>query len=603
MSASKRGGTPPPTEPGIGSNDRSIQASDSLRQTPRGSIRAGNLAHARATPEEISAAGLAQTGAADGLGSMETAIGVHASAQRSSDIVTRAEDSDAQSSNSETDPHNSLLGVVLAGRYQVIRKIGQGGMGAVYEAKHLAIGKRVAVKVLLEKFAKREAIIARLEQEARLATSIGHEHIIDINDFGNTEDGRTFVVMEYLEGESLAECLHREQQLPEQRILLIASQAASALAAAHDKGVIHRDVKPENLFLMRRKDEDFVKVVDFGISKSLRSSDPESIEHSPRLTQTGMVLGTPLYMSPEQARGDDEVDAGVDIYALGVIMYEASTGRVPFIGSNYLSVISQVLSEEAPAPRTLRPELSEEFEAIVLRSMAKNRNDRYATAADLLADIQTLLGDPKRSTERARITAPKRAAPALAPKRNATKIIIWAAAIAVLIGAVAVTVTVTMGGSSKNTAVAATPDARPVVVDAAVNQTPDASATPEAVIINIESEPSGAQILEGDAVQGETPFAYRAAKNSTEVIHLKAKLEGYEDAELTVRPFLDMERNKPIKVILKRVKKDPRIDNRGKNNGKTGDKTIPIDPKNGTTKPAGGGELGGFPSPTPGSKK
>src|SRR5690606_21443823 len=136
-----------------------------------------------------------------------------------------------------------IVGSTLSGRYLVTRKVGQGGMGAVYEATHTLIGKRVAVKVLLEKYAQREAIVKRLKQEAQLASSIGNEHIIDITDFGNTEDGRTFVVMEYLEGESLAECLARESKLPEQRILRIAQQAASALAAAHAKGVVHRDIK------------------------------------------------------------------------------------------------------------------------------------------------------------------------------------------------------------------------------------------------------------------------------------------------------------------------------------------------------------------------
>src|SRR4029078_1519813 len=188
-----------------------------------------------------------------------------------------------------------------------------------------------------------------------------------------------------LDGESLAECLARETRLPEQRILHIISQAASALAAAHAKGIVHRDIKAEKLFLLRRKDQDFVKVVDFGISKALRASD--EAEEQPRLTQTGMVLGTPLYMSREQARGDDELDHRVDVYALGVIMYEAATGRVPFIGNNYLSVISQVLNERARPPREIRPELSEEFEAIVMRAMAKDRRDRYASASEMLADL------------------------------------------------------------------------------------------------------------------------------------------------------------------------------------------------------------------------
>src|SRR6185503_1383527 len=196
-------------------------------------------------------------------------------------------------------------------------------------------------------------------------------------------------------------------------------------------------------FLLRRKDQDFVKVVDFGISKSLRASD--EAEEQPRLTQTGMVLGTPLYMSPEQARGDDELDARVDIYALGVIMYEASTGRVPFVGNNYLSVISQVLNEDAKPPRAIRPELSEEFEAIVQRAMAKDRSERYASATDLLNDVNALIDDPTRSTERAKITGPRRKP--VVRSKSPLKIAIWVALVAVVIAAVVTTVVALFGGS------------------------------------------------------------------------------------------------------------------------------------------------------------
>ncbi|MES1209450.1 MAG: serine/threonine-protein kinase, partial [Pseudomonadota bacterium] len=159
---------------------------------------------------------------------------------------------------------DSLIGVVLAGRYEVVRRIGEGGMGAVYEARHTLIGKRVAVKVLLEKFHAKSDFVARLLQEARLAGSIGHEHIVDVTDFGTTEDGRSFVVMEFLDGESLADLERREAPLPIDRSLRIARQAASALGAAHAKGIFHRDVKPENIYLIRRAEADFVKVVDLG---------------------------------------------------------------------------------------------------------------------------------------------------------------------------------------------------------------------------------------------------------------------------------------------------------------------------------------------------
>ncbi|HEY2901250.1 MAG TPA: serine/threonine-protein kinase, partial [Polyangia bacterium] len=157
-----------------------------------------------------------------------------------------------------------LLGSTLAGRYLILRRIGEGGMGAVYEAKHTLIGKRIAVKVLLEKFHAKSDFVARLLQEARLASSIGHENIVDVTDFGTTDDGRSFVIMEFLDGEPLAQLVMRDAPLPVERSLRIARQVASALGAAHAKGIFHRDVKPENVYLVKRGDADFVKVVDFG---------------------------------------------------------------------------------------------------------------------------------------------------------------------------------------------------------------------------------------------------------------------------------------------------------------------------------------------------
>ncbi|MGN6105062.1 MAG: serine/threonine protein kinase [Kofleriaceae bacterium] len=460
------------------------------------------------------------------LGATDTAVAV--ATQRTS--ATVAEPSDAAS------PAIDMVGATLSGRYLVTRKVGQGGMGAVYEATHTLIGKRVAVKVLLEKYAKREAIVARLKQEAQLASSVNNEHIIDVTDFGTTDDGRTFVVMEFLEGESLAECLARETRLPEQRLLRIVHQSASALAAAHAKGIVHRDIKPENLFLLRRKEQDFVKVVDFGISKSLRSSSEE--EEQPRLTQTGMVLGTPLYMSPEQARGDDELDHRVDIYALGVIMYEAASGRVPFVGNNYLSVISQVLNEEPPSLRGIRPELSEEFEAIVQRAMAKDRSDRYASAAEMLTDIGAVIDDPTHSTERARITGPRRRL----PRKSSLKIAVWIGAIALVLISLVLVVNFMMGGSPSKKVVVAAP------ADAAVAMAPDAGPPPaapdapaepayEMLTLRVVTTPPGATILKDGMVQeGVSPMSISVVKKDKEV-RVVAQLAGYEESPLVFNPL------------------------------------------------------------------
>src|SRR5262249_19962569 len=168
-------------------------------------------------------------------------------------------------------------------------------------------------------------------------------------------------------------------------------QAADALGAAHQKDILHRDVKPENVFITRRNGKDFVKVLDFGISKAMKKPDEE--EDSPRLTQTGMVLGTPLYMSPEQARGESELDERIDVYALGVIMYEALSGETPFRGTNYLGIINQVLTQQATPLRQLRPDLplSEALERVVMKMMHKDRARRYAPMRDVVADIDRLL--------------------------------------------------------------------------------------------------------------------------------------------------------------------------------------------------------------------
>jgi len=487
---------------------------------------------------------------------------------------------------------SELIGATLSGKFLINRKVGQGGMGVVYEATHMQLGKTVAVKVLLEKYAQREAIVARLRQEAQLASSLRNEHIIDITDIGTTEDGRTYVVMEFLDGESLAECLARETTLPEQRLLKVVSQAASALSAAHAKGIVHRDIKPENLFLLKRKDQDFVKVVDFGISKSLRSTGEE--EDQPRLTQTGMVLGTPLYMSPEQARGDDELDARVDIYALGVILYEASTGRVPFIGNNYLSVISQVLNETPKPVRELRPELSEEFEAIVNKTMAKNKDDRYASAEELLVDLGALLDDPTHSTERARITGPRRKLP---KKPSSSRYVVWFGGVAVIVAAVAVTVKVMMTSSSPAKPIVVPPDAQKAeLVDAAVVVPIDVAepSRDDFALITFETDPSGATILvdglEAMGTKGEktTPMTIKVLK-SAEKIDFIVQLAGFEEKTFKKSP---KEYDPKVGLgVIKLVKVKA---------GRTIQYTVPKQGSGtgagtGSAHSSGGGDFGGFP--------
>ncbi len=327
------------------------------------------------------------------------------------------------------------------------------------------------------------------------------------------------------------------------------------------------------------------KVVDFGISKSLRASNEEEVQ---RLTQTGMVLGTPLYMSPEQARGDDALDARVDIYALGVIMYEAATGSVPFIGNNYLSVISQVLNETPKGIRDVRPEISEEFEAVVQRAMAKKKEDRYANADEMLADLTALLEDPTHSTERAKITGPRRKMP---PKNNA-RYVVWFGGVAVIVAAVAFTVRM-MNTDSKPAVVP--PDAAKVVqpVDAAAAPPPidAAPAIPEVDLFEVEivTTPAGATIMKDGTDQPDvTPMKIKVVKSNKEV-ELVAKLAGYDDKPFRFNP-LELDEKKPQqRVTLVKVKPGGRpfqVPKQGSGSGNA-------NPGSGSTPGPDG--LGGFP--------
>jgi len=418
----------------------------------------------------------------------------------------------------------------LDGRYEIQRKVGEGGMGAVYEARHTVIGKRVAIKVLLDKYAEKADVVARLLQEARLASSIGHENIIDITDFGETAEGRTFVVMEFLDGESLHDLLVREGCLPPSRAFPIIRQVASALGAAHEKGIVHRDVKPENVFITRRGDRDYVKVVDFGISKAVKP-EPDA-ETSPRLTTTGMILGTPLYLSPEQARGEETLDHRIDVYALGVVLYETLTGEVPFHGANYLSIISQILEKEARPPSELRADLalSTNIDAVVAHAMAKDRSLRYQTMAELDADLARLESG----------LAPRaRSVPPLPPpaRRLWPQLAGWVGGIGGLAVAIALVLPRLLAGDeprAEAVAAAEVPRAEPAP--------PSPPPAPTTVLVRVTSDPAGAEVWWESVKEGTTPFTMDLPRRD-DAIELAFKLDGYDDGKAIVYPTSDQEVN------------------------------------------------------------
>ena len=286
---------------------------------------------------------------------------------------------DSRAASGRRDPADPLIGTILAGRYEVIRRVGEGGMGLVYEGKHLGIEKRVAIKVLRDDLSRRPDVVERFRQEARSASRIGHQNIVDVSDFGETVRGASYFVMEFLEGEDLADLRARDATLETQRACHVVAQCCLALGATHAMHIVHRDIKPENIFLTRRGDKrDFVKIVDFGIAK-MSDIETEGVPGR-KLTKTGMIFGTPEYMSPEQAAGR-ELDHRVDIYALGVILYECLAGRVPFVGDSFMGILTQHLFQEPPRIKELNPgsKASAHLEAVVLKALAKNPRDRYQT--------------------------------------------------------------------------------------------------------------------------------------------------------------------------------------------------------------------------------
>lgn len=277
------------------------------------------------------------------------------------------------------------IGDILDGRYRLARKLGEGGMGAVYEAEHEILDKRVAIKILHPSYSSNSEALERFRREARAASKIGHQGIVEVQDVGLADDGSPYLVMELLEGESLAELLQHEKTLSEKFVLDLADQILSVLVEVHTLGIVHRDLKPDNIFLCMREDGSFqVKLVDFGICKITTDIG------GPALTHTGTAMGTPFYMSPEQAMGTKDVDLRTDIWSVGVILYEALTGRVPYPGDNYNVVIAALLTEEYPPLRKFCPDIRPEVENILLRAMAREPEERYDWAGRFLGDIRAL---------------------------------------------------------------------------------------------------------------------------------------------------------------------------------------------------------------------
>jgi serine/threonine protein kinase len=446
------------------------------------------------------------------------------------------------------------IGQVFGGKYQIDRILGEGGMGIVYLARHKAIGKKFAIKLLHQDATKDPEVVERFKVEAQAASSIGNEHIVDITDFAELPDGQTYFVMELLEGKALSTLFSELKRVPTQRLVKIARQLSQGLGAAHAAGIVHRDLKPDNIYLCKRSggETDFVKILDFGIAKVGQGAS--------KLTKAGAIFGTPHYMSPEQASGSP-VDHRTDIYALGVMLYEGAVGRVPFDADNFMGILTQHMYK-APVPPRAVPEcpsdLSPGLEVIIMRCLRKKTEERYQTMEELEQDLDRLargevpkaaqdmmaLSAGYQSLAQSAITAAGMPRPIPGeppggmPKKKAWPLY---AGIAGVVAAIGITAAVLIGpgkgsaGSPKNDN-KAEPTEQPTPKETASAKPSTTASATEApkkmrlVLLTVGGGVSGAKFYDGDKFVGDEPFNYELEDGATKKLTVKA--EGYIDKEI-----------------------------------------------------------------------
>jgi serine/threonine-protein kinase len=452
------------------------------------------------------------------------------------------------------------------GNYRVTKLLGEGGMGLVYLAEHPVIGRKVAIKVLHVALAKDGDIVARFFNEARAIHMIGHENIVEILDFGQTSDGQPYFIMEYLTGESLSERVARGP-IPPPEVAIISEQMCRALGAAHTKGIVHRDLKPHNVQLLTKLDgRVHVKILDFGVAKILAAPDgAQSVK-----TRTGSLMGTPLYMSPEQCKGAGILDHRTDIYSLGVMIYEMLAGRPPFMAEGIGELFAKHMLEDPPQLLDFAPATPPAMAAAVMKSLAKELDDRFPSMEDfrkaLVGEVQVAAPGPSR------LTTPARRLPSgvsstqamtLSPQAQSTTLSSATSEIdedlrpprrriGMVVGGVGVVAAAAaaffvFGGQPKH-------DKDLGVKAPELAPPPAVPEPPKTVTIRFEAQPKGAHVFRKNDSKdlGVVPLDVKLPRNSDAVEYVVRK-DGFKDLELVA----DLSTDRTLNVALEKLPPPP----------------------------------------------